>query len=161
MESDHENDSVSSDEFSEDPEPEIVVPAANSSKINNPPPPPKPAPVPVQYPTNSEIQQKVAESIVDRVNERADIAVAKAKPPTVTQTKQMANVISAQEDTLKERTRLARLLNEKKKTYTGRIEYKFRPNYDPTKMTLEQLKVENEECDIIINSQGQFISTVF
>lgn len=37
--------------------------------------------------------------------------------------------------------------------YQGKIDYKFKPTYDVNKMTQQQLKLEDEESDIIINSQ--------
>ena len=54
---------------------------------------------------------------------------------------------------LDDRIRTARRLNDKRQVYAKKINFKFKPFYDASKLSLEQLKHEEYEVDTIINSQ--------
>jgi len=154
-----EDDLGSEDSYSEDEVSFPEVPLANKQgkiEIQKPKVPEKPPVIEVikkiNLPAEPQLNAQYAKSVADKV--AADAVKNSKKPPvTIKDGKKAEQILKDQNDDYVIRSRLCRVMNNKKKTYGQRIDYKFRPSYDPTKLTVEQLQAENDESDIIINSQ--------
>jgi hypothetical protein len=103
-------------------------------------------------PSKAGINNMVAQKIVENTAQKAQSSLN--KPLTEKEvTKVVKNMKEGVPDPVDEKIRIARRLNDKRQTYQKRIQYKFKPHYDPTKMSIDQLKHEEYEVDTIINSQ--------
>ena len=158
--SDDDDDDDEEDDGEEDTR-DIEVPLADKrGQVQKPVPPapqaqePRKPPSSSPPPTRSEVQKRVAERVVEKMSDiRANNPVRSPTATQINQATKAVNSLSQEQHELSERARLSRKLNEKRKKYGGKIDFKFKPNYDALKMTWEQLKVEDDESDIIINSQ--------
>ena len=107
-----------------------------------------------QMPTKSQFRAQVVNKMVE--NQASKIAKSPGKPLSKTAfnqaSKELASDTAGKNET-EEKIRIARRLNDKRQAYAKKIQYKFKPNYDPSKFTLEQLKHEEYELDTIVNSQ--------
>jgi hypothetical protein len=93
-----------------------------------------------EVPLENRVNQAVIDQIAkDRINK------AKQSGANDRQTNQVQQKVKEQQKDFKERCRVARLMNEKRKKYDKKIDYKFRPKYDPNTMSLEQLTAENDD----------------
>jgi hypothetical protein len=111
----------------------------------------------IMVPTKQQVSDRLVEKLLDKQADEARRVPGRKLTSVEFEKVTRATEEELPEDRKKEldeRIRIARRMNDKRNTYQKRLpNYKWRKDYDANKLTLDQLKQDEYELDIIINSQ--------